>query len=110
LSFTVDQKHPNDLLVIAAAYPYTYSHLLSFIAELESKIKNRSNIYYRRGSLAKSISGNDCPLITITSKRDRKEEPTRKKIAVVIARQHPSEVVSSWVVEGVLNSLIEDKT
>ena len=62
-------------------------------------------MYYRRECIAKTISGNDCPLITLTLKRDRKEEIARKKIAIVIARQHPSEVVGSWVAEGLLLGL-----
>lgn len=32
---------------------------------------------------------------------------TKKKIVVVIARQHPSEVVSSFVMEGFLNYLLQ---
>ena len=56
--------------------------------------------------MAKTISGNDCPLVTLTSKRDRKEDLGRKKIVIVIARQHPSEVVSSLVLEGVMEGLI----
>lgn len=49
-------------------------------------------------------------MITLTLKRDRKEDKSRKKIVVVIARQHPSEIVSSWVCEGVLETLASGKS
>lgn len=55
-----------------------------------------------------TISTNPCPILTLTWKRDKKKYKikTRKKIIGVIARQHPSETVSSYVMEGFVNSLI----
>ncbi len=44
----------------------------------------------------------------MTSKRDRKEDKTKKKIIIIIARQHPSEVVSSWIAEGLIQGLISE--
>ena len=47
-------------------------------------------------------------MITLTWKRDPKKDKVRhkKKIIGVIGRQHPSETVSSYVMEGFINSLV----
>ena len=54
-----------------------------------------------------SISSNSCPLLTLTWKRDKNEKNNyKKKIIAIIARQHPCETVSSYVMEGIINSLV----
>ncbi len=47
-------------------------------------------------------------MVTLTLKRERKDDKGRKKIIVIIARQHPNEIVSSWVCEGVIEGLLKN--
>lgn len=65
-------------------------------------------MYFRKEALAATLSCNECPLLTLTWKRDkRREERAKKKLVLIIARQHPSEIVSSFVMEGVINCLLQ---
>jgi hypothetical protein len=77
-------------MIIAASPPYTYSRLLQFLKSLEKRTKSLNNLYFRRETLCSTISRNGCPLVTLTWKRDRKEDKSKKKIVILIARQHPS--------------------
>jgi hypothetical protein len=95
-------------MYLAAAIPYSYSRLVSYLDRIEKTAKLNGNIHFRKEGLALSISSNECPLLTITWKRDKKKEEVkqRKKIILVLARQHPSEIVSSFVMEGFINQLV----
>lgn len=88
--------------------PYSYSKLLKFIESVEKVAKLNTNIYFKKESAGSSISSNVCPVLTLTWKREKKKDQKRKrkKIIGVIGRQHPCETVSSYVVEGFINSLI----
>ena len=93
---------------MAANLPYSYTKLLNYIDSIEKTARLNPNIYFKRENLAASISGNQCPVITLTWKQRRKKEKPhpKKKIIGVIARQHPCETVSSYVMEGLINSLV----
>jgi murein tripeptide amidase MpaA len=109
LSFTLEQKYDNDIIYVAASIPYSYSRLLSLLSNVEKVAKLNSNIYFKKESHISTISSNLVPIITLTWKRDttknHKINP-KKKIIAIIARQHPCETVSSWVMEGLINSLV----
>jgi murein tripeptide amidase MpaA len=51
--------------------------------------------------VTRSVVGVPVPLLSVTS-LDKKK---RKRYVVVLARQHPAEVTSSWVMEGVIEFL-----
>jgi murein tripeptide amidase MpaA len=54
--------------------------------------------------LCKTIAGNSCDLVTITSK----EECQNKKVIVLTARVHPGETVSSFKIQGIIDFLISN--
>lgn len=57
--------------------------------------------------LTRTLAGNRCDLITITSKdKDPKSDKTLNKKGVFIsARVHPGESNSSWVMKGIIDHL-----
>jgi len=58
------------------------------------------NSYIKKDILCKSVAENGVILLTITSK---KGETKKKKVAFIIARQHPGETVSSFLMQGFID-------
>lgn len=73
--------------------------MTQYLDSIEKVARLNPNIYFRKENIASTISSNLCPMVTLTWKRDPKKDKVRKKKKVIgiIARQHPSETVSSYV-------------
>ena len=73
-------------------------------------IANRYEQYVQPSVLCKTISGLDCPLLTITRPNGKKEKKVNisinsYKVILLCARIHPSESNSSLVLLGFLKEL-----
>jgi cytosolic carboxypeptidase protein 2/3 len=68
--------------------------------------------YVSRNILCRTLAGNRCDYITITSRSnpgvDQTERSIQKKGVVISARVHPGESNSSWMMKGVIDFLISD--
>lgn len=93
-----------DKVYFAYSYPYTYSHLQSFIKEITND--DSTSCYIRKQLLTKSIIGNTIDLLTITEPTDDIEDIRKRKGVFISARVHPGETVSSFIMEGLIRSLI----
>lgn len=80
--------------------PYTYSDLIKDLKNYESLNKN----YIHWNTLCRTLAGNKCEYLVITSKKKN----DNKKGVVITARVHPGESISSWMMKGVLNFLTSD--
>ena len=102
LSFRYKFQYDDDTVYFAYCIPYTYSDLLQDLNDIEMD-EERKN-FCQRKTLCKTISGQDCEMLTITQKGDIKDlKKTEKKKAVVLsARVHPGETVASWMMRGIL--------
>lgn len=60
--------------------------------------------------LTRTLAGNRCDFVTITSKdKDPNSEKARNKKGVLIsARVHPGESNSSWMMKGVIDFLVSN--
>lgn len=79
---------------------------------------DRSNIYFRQQSLCKTLSGNDCPLLTITNfysstgnyQSEKQNIPIHERSYVILtSRVHPGESNASWVMKGIIDYLLSDE-
>jgi murein tripeptide amidase MpaA len=84
--------------------PYTYSDLRNDLYEIESNEARGVNV--SRKVLCKTLAGEDCEVLTITS-RDNIEETNRRQGVVLTARVHPGETVGSWMMRGLLYFLTD---
>ena len=86
-------------------FPYTYTDLQDDLTRIEKEQVNSG--FFHRGTLCKTIAGNRCELVTITS---NDKDPTSlkalsKKGVFLSARIHPGETNSSWMMKGILEFL-----
>jgi len=120
LSFKYSFKVSKDVVFFALHTPYTLTMMRTFLAKLEAH-PDTSRFLMRR-ELCRSIAGIPVPVLLVTSGLAERTSPkaetsqnaidetvafARKKPAVIIiARQHPGEVVASWMMAGVLRFLV----
>lgn len=105
LTFTHTFDSTDDSVYFCHCFPYTYSDLCEDLQQIECR-PNAQN-YFHRTVLTRTLAGNRCDLITITSKdKDPKSEKALNKKGVFIsARVHPGESNSSWVMKGIIEHL-----
>lgn len=71
--------------------------------------KNNARIALKT-SLCKSYLGNNVHLITISdSNKAKKIEQENRPIIYIIGRQHPGETPGSYIMEGVLRTLLSNR-
>eukprot|EP00929_Paragymnodinium_shiwhaense_P088251 TRINITY_DN48532_c0_g2_i1.p1 TRINITY_DN48532_c0_g2~~TRINITY_DN48532_c0_g2_i1.p1 ORF type:complete len:1191 (+),score=234.38 TRINITY_DN48532_c0_g2_i1:174-3746(+) len=127
LEWTYRIDCPGDEIYFAAYPPYTYSMLNDFLSELDEHEVARE--HFRCYELCRCLSQLPVPLLVIsqgircTDSQERKrvgkhspgqsarrgaEEPRawKRGALVVLARQHPGEVVGSWTVQGLIRFLL----
>lgn len=86
LSFTYTFLGPVTVF-FAHAFPYTYTDMKIYLASLEENPRIASIL--SRKELCKTILGNSCECVTITSKKSRLGKGELKPAIVISARIHP---------------------
>ena len=84
--------------------PYSYSDLRNDLNEIERDDERYQ--YIQRKTLCKTLGGEECEMVTISS-RDKPETYYNMKGIVLTARVHPGESVGSWMMRGVLYFLTD---
>ncbi|XP_053512330.1 cytosolic carboxypeptidase 1 isoform X1 [Artibeus jamaicensis] len=110
ITFTVSFPHKDDVCYFAYHYPYTYSTLQMHLQKLESA-HNPQQIYFRKDVLCETLSGNSCPLVTITAMPESNYyehicQFRNRPYVFLSARVHPGETNASWVMKGTLEYLM----
>ncbi|XP_068169276.1 cytosolic carboxypeptidase 4 [Antennarius striatus] len=109
LTFTITFKHSEDVCYLAYHYPYTYSALKTHLNVLQKSV-DPAKVFFRQQILCHTLSGNSCPLVTITAcpassgMKDMQQLRDRPCI-MLTARVHPGESNASWVMKGTLEFL-----
>ena len=123
LSFTYRFNYSEDKVYFAHCYPYSYTDLRRDLAVTEVTAPPNT---LRIEALCTSVTGNLCPLLTITNhvddlppwkpdkkplfRRFRPAKPvkTNKKTVILTGRVHPGESNTSFILKGLINFLISD--
>lgn len=108
-TFTYTFPVDRDTVYFAYSLPYTYTDLCDDLAKLMGD--PRISTFVSRNTLCRTLAGNKCEYLTITSRETVPEDdPNRikKRGVVVSARVHPGESVGSWMMKGVIDFLVSD--
>lgn len=105
-TFTHTFEHDQDQVFFSHCFPYTYSDLQEDLGRIE-KDSSCAN-FYHRSTLTRTLAGNRCDYLTITSKdKDpRSAKALAKKGVFLSARVHPGESNASWMMKGVIDFLV----
>ncbi|KAF2898397.1 hypothetical protein ILUMI_07777 [Ignelater luminosus] len=111
LSFSIVFPHEDDQIYLAYHYPYTYTRLMTKLYPIYSD--SPKGIYTRIDKLCKTANwANEVPLLTITGASDQANCShipfENRPIVLITARVHPGETNSSWIMEGILNFLLNE--
>ena len=102
LTFSFFYK-PNIKYYFASCYPYTYTQLRLYINTLN---KNCYNDIIKFGIIGKTYNKNNIPYIVITNYTSPEKEINERKCIFITGRIHSGETVSSYVVQGLIDFLI----
>ncbi|KRW98099.1 hypothetical protein PPERSA_05995 [Pseudocohnilembus persalinus] len=120
LSFKYECQESDDLIYFAHSFPYTYSRLNNYLDEVMEKYYEFN--FIKRELLAKTLLMNNCDILTITNFEknqqfledfqnkklvDGLQKKDEKFVIFVIARQHPGETPCSYVMEGIIDFLVQ---
>lgn len=86
------------MVYFSYSYPYTYTRLCEYLEDIDKKKYD----YFHKKLLTRSLYGNRVELLTITSPHDNSE----KRAIIIMARVHPGETCSSWVLQGFLDFIV----
>ena len=101
LKFEIQFPYDDDEICLCDALPYTYSDLLKSIEGWNT------NNFFKFETLCKTLGGEDCPILTLTSSKSKIPYEKRKYIFIT-GRIHPGESNSSYLVKGFINYLLSN--
>ena len=104
LSFEYKFNYDGDIVYFSYSIPYTFTNLCTFIS---SKLAEPSCFKkVRIKSLGQTFGGNEVSMIELTNSESRND----KKAIWILGRQHSGEITSSFMVEGIINFLLSEKS
>lgn len=104
LTFSYTFEHDHDTVYFAYSVPYTFSDLRNDLVAIETDPAR--SLLVTKKELCKTLSGESCDILTITSRDNLENFPQRKGV-IITGRVHPGETVGSWMMRGVLTFLTD---
>jgi len=109
-TFTFVHEFDSDLdqVYFSHCFPFTYSDLSDDLSTIEKDPYTQN--FFHRNTLCRTLAGNKCEYLTITSKdKDPKSQQSLDKKGVLIsARVHPGESNASWMMKGLIDFLVSN--
>ena len=103
LSFIIEAPYAYDTLYLANCVPFTPTTLHQHLREIEACPKRSMRL--RRRQLCKTLAGNRCDLLTITTFTNDDALMRNRRAICITSRVHPGESSCSWVMKGIIDFL-----
>ncbi|XP_030071192.1 cytosolic carboxypeptidase 3 isoform X2 [Microcaecilia unicolor] len=107
LSWTFEFPHHGDTCYFAHCYPYTYSNLQEYLADISND--HERSTFCKVRVLCRSLAGNLVYVLTITNPSPSAKAMRLKKAVILTARVHPGETNSSWMMKGFLDYILSNR-
>ena len=103
--YHVNKTNVNTPIYFALCFPYTYSALQEYLYKLSTIKTNKHKLKF--STLNKTICGNPLDILYITNFTSSSTISARQSI-IFTARVHPGETSGSYVIESVINNLLNN--
>ena len=103
--YHVNKTNINTPIYFALCFPYTYSTLQEYLYKLSTIKTNKHKLKF--STLNKTICGNPLDILYITNFTSSSTISARQSI-IFTARVHPGETSGSYVIESVINNLLNN--
>ena len=104
--YHVNKNNINTPIYFALCFPYTYSSLQEYLYKLSTIKTNKNKIKF--STLNKTICGNPLDILYITNFNSTSNEINARQSIIFTARVHPGETSGSYVIESVINNLLNN--
>ena len=100
LSFEYKFSYEGDVVYFCQSIPYGVTELSKFLATHVNEKANNKLLRFK--NLARTLGNQEVDIIEISDEENR----DNKQVVWIIGRQHSGEVTSSYMMEGVINTLL----
>ena len=104
--YHVNKNNINSPIYFALCFPYTYSTLQDYLHKLSITKTNKNKIKF--STLNKTICGNPLDILYITNFTSTQSVINARQSIIFTARVHPGETSGSYVIESVINNLLNN--
>ena len=104
--YHVNKSNINTPIYFALCFPYTYSSLQEYLYKLSLLKTNRYKLKF--STLNKTICGNPLDILYITNFASPPNIINSRQSIIFTARVHPGETSGSYVIESVINNLLNN--
>ena len=104
--YHVNKNNINSPIYFALCFPYTYSTLQDYLHKLSITKTNKNKIKF--STLNKTICGNPLDILYISNFASTQSMINARQSIIFTARVHPGETSGSYVIESVINNLLNN--
>ena len=109
--FRVDCSFDGDVLTIEHTPEYEHTYFAYFVPysyerHLDLLASAQTSFYCKQAFLGETLDGRDMSVLVIGDSSEQVSQ--NKKVIWITARQHPGETMSEWLVEGLVERLLDE--
>ena len=104
--YHVNKNNINTPIYFALCFPYTFSQLQEYLHKLSITKNNKNKIKF--STLNKTICGNPLDILYISNFTSPHSVINARQSIIFTARVHPGETSGSYVIESVINNLLNN--